>query len=84
MKIKDVRKVVIDFLKEVFDKDAEIIKISKTEDGWVSEGVIFEESSFIKSIGLPTKVQDRHVYVLNLDENLDVLSYERKKDIEDE
>ena len=84
MKIKDVRKAVIEFLKEVFDKDAEIIKISKTEEGWTSEGIIYEESSFIKSLGLSTKVQDKHIYIVRLDDSLEVLSYERKKDIEEE
>ncbi len=84
MKIKEVRKTIIEFMKEVFNKDAEIIKITKTEEGWSSEAIIFEESAFIKSIGLPTKVQDRHIYVVKLDNELEVISYERKKDNEEE
>ena len=84
MKIKEVRKIVIEFMQEVFSKDAEIIKISKTDEGWSTEAVIFEESAFIKAIGLPTKVQDRHIYVVKLDNELEIISYERKKDNEEE
>jgi len=84
MKIIEVRKIVIDFLKENFGADAEIIKVQKIDEGWLSEGVIYEESSFIKSIGLPTKVQDRHVYEVELTDELEVISFKRKTDEDEE
>ena len=84
MKIIEVRKIVTEFLKENFGKDAEIIKIKKTDEGWLCEGVIYEESAFIKSIGLATKVQDRNVYVVELTDDLEIISYMRKKDDEEE
>ena len=85
MKIKEVKKVVIEFLKELFNTDAEIIKIARQDEGgWVCEGVIYEDSSFIKALGLKTKVQDRHVYVVKLDNELEVVSYERKTENSDE
>ena len=84
MKIIEVRKIVIDFLKENFGQNAEIIKVTKTDEGWISEGVIYEESAFIKSVGLPTKVKDRNVYVVELTDDIEIISYMRKKDDEEE
>ncbi len=39
---------------------------------------MYEESSFIKSLGLATKVQDRNIYAIELNDNLEVVSYSRK------
>lgn len=81
MKIKEVKNNVVEFLKELLDKDAEIIKVSKRDEGgWICEGVVYEDSSFIKSLGLKTKVKDRHIYVVKLDDDLEVTSYERKNE----
>ena len=53
-------------------------KAAKAGDGWESEAEVYEESSFIKSLGLSTKVQDRNIYAVKLSSALDVESYERK------
>jgi hypothetical protein len=67
------------FLKKVLSvTDAKIIRIQKTHDGWEQEAEVYEESSFIKSCGLRTRVRDRNTYSVKMDENLEVQSYERK------
>jgi hypothetical protein len=67
------------FLKRTLSVDnAKVIKITKAPEGWEGEVEVYEESSFIKSVGLPTKVKDRNIYRINIDENLGVQSYERK------
>ena len=77
--IEDVRKAVVEFLKKTIGvKDVKVIKAAKAGDGWETEAEVYEESSFIKSLGLPTRVQDRNVYTVRLDDNLEVQSYERK------
>ena len=58
-------------------EDAKVIKTTKAPEGWEGEVEVYEESSFIKSIGLPTKVKDRNIYRIMVDENLEVQSYER-------
>ena len=58
-------------------EDAKVVKITKTPEGWEEEVEVYEESSFIKSIGLPTRVRDRNVYKVRVNENLEVESYER-------
>ena len=77
--IEDVKKTVVEFLKKTLSiKDATVIKVSKADNGWESEAEVYEESSFIKSLGLSTKVQDRNIYAVKLSDSLEVESYERK------
>ena len=77
--IEEVKKRVIEFLKNTLSvTDVTVIKVSKVGDGWESEAEVFEASSFIKSLGLYTKVHDRNIYVVKLNDSLEVESYERK------
>ena len=81
--IEEVRKIVVEFLKKTINvKDVQVVKVSKAGDDWVTEAEVYEESSFIKALGLSTKVQDRNIYVVKLDAKLEVQSYERKGQIE--
>ncbi|HAZ09994.1 MAG TPA: hypothetical protein DEP85_07735 [Holosporales bacterium] len=77
--IEDIRKEVVEFLKKTLEvKDVKVIKTAKVSDGWEAEAEVYEESSFIKSLGLPTRVQDRNIYAVKLSGSLEVESYERK------
>ena len=78
MKIQEVGKAIKDFLKKTLNKDSNVLKIAQAEDGWTGEAEVYEESSFIKSLGLATKVQDRNIYAIELNDNLEVVSYSRK------
>jgi len=77
--IEEAKKAVAEFLKKTLNvKDVKVIKASKVGDGWESEAEVYEESSFIKSLGLPTRVQDRNIYAIKLNDSLEIESYERK------
>jgi len=77
--IEEVRKTVTEFLKKALEvEDIKVIKASKAGDGWESEAEVYEESSFIKSLGLSTRVQDRNIYEVKLNDKLEVQSYEIK------
>ena len=77
--MEEARITVIEFLKKTLSvKDITVIKVSKVDDGWESEAEVFEASSFIKSLGLATRVQDRNIYAVKLNDSLEVESYERK------
>jgi len=77
--IEEAKKAVAEFLKKTLSvKDVKVIKASKAGDGWESEVEVYEESSFIKSLGLSTRVQDRNIYAVKLNDSLEVESYERK------
>ena len=67
-----------DILERVLDKDSKVLKIVKSPEGWAGEAEMYEESSFIKSLGLATKVQDRNIYEIKLTNDLEVMSYARK------
>ncbi len=76
--IDEARNMSSDFLKNTLNvKDAKVIKIAKVDDGWQAEVEVYEESSLIKSLGLPTRIQDRNIYAIKLEDNLEVQSYER-------
>lgn len=81
-RIEETNKTAGDFLRNLLHVDESKIKVIRTEresGAWEAEVEVYEESSFIKSIGLPTRVQDRNVYVVRLDDNLEILSYGRKE-----
>ena len=77
--IVQVGKAVSEFLKSTLNaKDVKVIKVTKTPEGWETEAEVYEESSFIKALGLATKVQDRNFYEVKLNDSLEVESYGRK------
>ena len=77
--IEEARKISSEFLKNTLNvKDVKVIKVGKVGDGWEAEAEVYEESSFIKSLGLPTRMQDRNIYGVKLNDNLEVQSYERR------
>ncbi len=78
MKIEEVDQAIKDFVKKTLGNDSKVIKIAKSDDGWTGEAEVYEESAFIKALGLHTKVQDRNIYEIKLTDNLEVSSYSRK------
>jgi hypothetical protein len=77
--IEEAGKISSEFLKKTLNvKDVKVIKAGKVSDGWEAEAEVYEESSFIKSLGLPTRMQDRNIYGVKLNDNLEVQSYERR------
>jgi len=77
--MEEARIAVSEFLKKTLNvKDVKVIKTAKVSDGWEAELEVYEESSFLKSLGLATRVQDRNIYAVKLNDSLEVESYERK------
>lgn len=77
--IEEIRNAVAEFLKKTLNaNEVKVIKVIKVGDGLETKAEVYEESSFIKSLGLPTRVQDRNIYEVKLNGNLEVESYERQ------
>ena len=57
--------------------EARLMRAARSESGWEVEVEVYEESAFIKALGLPTRVRDRNIYLVSLDDQLNVQSYER-------
>lgn len=58
-------------------EDVRVIKVARVDEGWEAEAEVYEEDSFIKSLGLPTRVRERNRYSVRLDDKWEVISYER-------
>lgn len=77
--IEKARDVITDFLKKTLKaNEVKIFKEMRTADGWEAEAEVYEDSSFIKALGLHTRVQDRNIYEVKLNNDFEVQSYERK------
>jgi len=77
--IEEAKGIVIEFLQRALDvKDVKVIGATKVDNQWHIEAEVYEENSFLKSLGLPTKVHDRNIYEVKLNDNLEVESYERQ------
>ena len=77
--IEMLGRVVSEFLKQTLNvKDVKVTKAARVNEGWETEVEVYEESSFIKALGLSTRVQDRNFYTVKLSSGLEVESYERK------
>ena len=74
--IEEAEKAVSEFLKKTLSvREVKIIRASRAGEGWEAEAEVYEESSFIKALGLHTRVQDRNVYIVKLNNTLAVESY---------
>ncbi len=77
--IEEAKSIVVEFLQKALDaKDVKVIGATKVDNEWHIEAEVYEENSFLKSLGLPTRVQDRNIYEVRLSDNLEVESYERQ------
>lgn len=81
-KIIEVKKNVAKFLKENINcYDITVIKIEKEKENWNSVAEVYEDDSFLKSMNLPPK-KVRLFYSVKMDENLEILSFERLNSFE--
>lgn len=86
MNFEQAAKKITDFVGAMTESKAKIVKLEKTSQdggGWIGYAEVFEESAFIKSIGLPSRVMDRNIYEVRLNNALDVIGYARKNQIEE-
>lgn len=64
--------------KELLGKEGKIVKAEKTAGGWEIEIEVVEQSEYMKKIGISKPVYDRNIYHVVLDQDLNLLSYERQ------
>ena len=68
----------LEFVKTTLEREGNIIKAVKTGDGgWEVEVEVIEPSEYMKKIGIPKPVYDKHVYRVIVDKDCTVTSYER-------
>ncbi|MCG2725112.1 MAG: gas vesicle protein [Elusimicrobia bacterium] len=82
IKIEEAQKAADEFLKKTLKvKETKVIKAVKAGNGWEVEAEVYEESSLMKALGLPVKVQDRNIYTVKLNDGMEIESYARAQTI---
>ena len=77
--IETVSKTVTEFLHRVLDADSvRVVAVNKAGEVWDVEAEVFEESTFLKALGLPSRVKDKNLYRVRLNGAMEVQSYERQ------
>ena len=77
--IETASKTVVEFLQRALGTDSvRVAAIKKTADAWDVEAEVFEESAFLKALGLPSRVKDKNLYHVRLSATLEVESYGRE------
>ncbi len=65
--IETVSKTVTEFLQRVLGADGvRVVGINKANEIWDVEAEVFEESAFLKALGLPSRVKDKNLYRVRL------------------
>lgn len=77
--IETVSKTVTEFLQRVLGADSvRVVAVNKAAEVWDVEAEVFEESAFLKALGLPSRVKDKNLYRVRLNGAMEVESYERQ------
>lgn len=80
--IIDVKREAIKFLKEnIKCYDVTVVKLEKVKDIWSVVAEVYEDDSFLKSMNMPPK-QVRLFYSIKIDENLEIIAFERLNSFE--
>lgn len=78
MNFEEAAKKIVSFVGTMTGSTAKLVKLEKVPDGWLGYAEVYEESAFIKSIGLPSRVMDRNIYEVKLNPSLEVVAFSRK------
>ncbi len=83
--IAEVRDKVEKFLQETIKAEGiRIVMIEKADGGWVAEAEVAEMSQYLASINPEYRVFEKERYIVKLNALLEVSSYKRAGDGEDE
>ena len=83
--ISQVRDKVEKFLKETLGVEGiRIVTVEKDDGGWVVEAEVAVKNQYLAAVRPDYNVIEKELYIVKLDANLEVSSYKRKKEIEEE
>ena len=83
--VAEVREKVKKFLKETLGAEGiRIVAVEKDDAGWVAEAEVAEVNQYLASIRPDYRVFEKELYTIKLDANLEVSSYKRKGENEEE
>ena len=77
--IEEAKNTAAEFLQRALNvREVKVIGATKVDNQWHIEAEVYEENSFLKTLGLPMRVQDRNIYEVTLGDDLEIESYERQ------
>ena len=83
--ISQVRDKVEKFLKETIGAEGiRIVTVEKDDGGWVVEAEVAVKNQYLAAVRPDYKVIEKELYIVKLDANLEVSSYKRKEEKEEE
>ena len=83
--ISEVREKVKKFLKETLGAEGiRIVTVEKDDAGWVAEAEVTEVNQYLAAIRPDFRVFEKELYIVKLDANLEVSSYKRREEKEEE
>ncbi len=83
--LTEVRDKVTKFLQETIDAEGiRIVTIDKEDGGWLAEAEVAEKSQYLASINPEYRVFEKEHYIVKLNANLEVFSYRRAGNGEEE
>lgn len=83
--ISQVGDKVKKFLKETIGAEGiRVVTIEKNDGGWVAEAEVAEKNQYLASVKPEYRVFEKELYVVKLNADLEVISYKRKDEQEEE
>ncbi len=83
--ISEVREKVKKFLKETIEASGiRIVTVTKDNGGWIAEAEVAVKNQYLASVKPEYNVIEKELYSVKLDANLEVSSYKRKEEKEEE
>jgi hypothetical protein len=83
--LAEVRDKVTKFLQETIDAEGiRIVTIDKEDGDWVAQAEVAEKNQYLASINPEYRVFEKEHYIVKLNANLEVFSYRRAGNGEEE
>lgn len=83
--ISEVKDKVEKFLKEILRAEGvRIVTVEKDNGGWVVEAEVAVKNQYLTAVKPDYNVIEKELYIVKLDADLEVSSYKRKEEKEEE
>ena len=83
--LAEVRDTVTKFLQETIDAEGiRIVTIDKEDGDWIAQAEVAEKNQYLASINPEYRVFEKEHYIVKLNANLEVFSYRRAGNGEEE
>ena len=72
-----VNKAVSDYIKSEMSSEFSIASVIKSNENWHITAEVYEESTFLREVGIKTRAKDKNLYQFTLDEKTNIIGFEK-------